>query len=514
MLGVGLDDLVQRETLRRQRRMAWLAAASLGGMAVTSTLAITAIQARDSARDQRREAEGLVAFMLGDLRGKLEPIGRLDALDGVGARVLAYYSKQNTAELPDASLLQRSRALSLMAEVANLRGDIDGALRLYKEASSGTAEAVRRNPKDPQRLFDHAQNVYWVGDIAMQRGQLQNAESSFRDYKRLAEAMVAIQPDNLKWRTEVRYAEANLGQVYMRQRRFAEASTEFSSALKMLEAVSAIDPKNSEYQGSLAEALAWLADAEAAQGHLQNATALRLRQIALLDRQRQHDPAVQFRQMLIPAHQGLAHLKAAGGDLDGGISEAAEAVSEANALIPTEPDNKKWVEFASSAKLSLAQLLLTKGNYSQASEQLRSACEPVRQGLARDGGAVNWKVLLRRCLAMEAQLAVDTGDASAAVSTAGRAVDVAKSVRSGDSVGDRFWLAKAYRILGDAYRKSGDAELAQAAWRAAFAALPNGIAERPYEIGERIEVLARVGRATEGRALANGMRSFGYRQLT
>jgi hypothetical protein len=93
-------------------------------------------------------------------------------------------------------------------------------------------------------------------------------------------------------------------------------------------------------------------------------------------------------------------------------------------------------------------------------------------------------------------------------------VDVAKSVRSGDSVGDRFWLAKAYRILGDAYRKSGDAELAQAAWRAAFAALPNGIAERPYEIGERIEVLARVGRATEGRALANGMRSFGYRQLT
>ena len=84
MLGVGLDDLVQRETTRRHRRLAWLAAASLAGMAVTSTLAFTAIQARDAARDQRREAEGLVAFMLGDLKDKLEPIGRLDALDGVG----------------------------------------------------------------------------------------------------------------------------------------------------------------------------------------------------------------------------------------------------------------------------------------------------------------------------------------------------------------------------------------------------------------------------------------------
>ena len=64
-----------------------------GGMAVTSTLAVTAIQARDAAREQRREAEGLVGFMLGDFKDKLEPIGRLDALDGVGARVLAYYQQ-------------------------------------------------------------------------------------------------------------------------------------------------------------------------------------------------------------------------------------------------------------------------------------------------------------------------------------------------------------------------------------------------------------------------------------
>ena len=84
MLGVGLDELVQRETTRRHRHMAWLAAASLAGMAVTSTLAVFAIQSRNEARQQRREAEGLVEFMLGDLRGKLEPIGKLDALDGVG----------------------------------------------------------------------------------------------------------------------------------------------------------------------------------------------------------------------------------------------------------------------------------------------------------------------------------------------------------------------------------------------------------------------------------------------
>ena len=58
-----------------------VAGGSLVGMVVASGLAVTAIQARDAARDQRREAEGLVGFMLGDLRTKLEPIGRLDVLD-------------------------------------------------------------------------------------------------------------------------------------------------------------------------------------------------------------------------------------------------------------------------------------------------------------------------------------------------------------------------------------------------------------------------------------------------
>jgi tetratricopeptide (TPR) repeat protein len=160
-------------------------------MAVTSTLAVAAFQARNEAREQRRQAEGLVAFMLGDLKDKLEPIGRLDALDGVGARVLDYYSKQDASELTDAALSQRSQALSLMAEVATARGDSQTALQLYRQAMAGTAEAMRRSPTNPEPIFQHAQNVFYVGEIAQNAGDLQTAESSFREYQRLARQMVA-----------------------------------------------------------------------------------------------------------------------------------------------------------------------------------------------------------------------------------------------------------------------------------------------------------------------------------
>ena len=214
MLGVGLDELVQREgSAAPAAADVRLAAASLAGHAGhQSGLPFTAIESRDAARDQRREAEGLIGFMLGDLRAKLEPIGRLDALDSVGARALAYYEKQDKTDLSDDALAQRSKALTLMGEIAESRGDLDGALRRYREAMAGTAEALRRLPNDPQRLFDHAQNVYWVGSIAMQRDQTAEAEQQFREYQRLAARMIAADPDNPKWQLEGVYAASNLGE--------------------------------------------------------------------------------------------------------------------------------------------------------------------------------------------------------------------------------------------------------------------------------------------------------------
>src|SRR6476469_5814477 len=319
MLGVGLDELVQRDTTRRHRQLAWLAAGSLAGMAVTSTLAVTAIQARNEAREQRREAEGLIGYMLGDLKGKLEPIGRLDALDGVGSRVLSYYQKLGTRELADAALLQRSRALSLMGQVSFERGRLDDSTRLFREAMAGTAEAVDRNPSDPQRLYEHAQNYFYLGEIARQRSNFPEAERDYRQYQQLASRMVAIEPNNLKWRMEAQYGQANVGIALLGQRRFAEAGPQFAGALRTIEALASVDPSNADYQEARSLSLAWLADTEWAQGHLNAAVAYRERQAALLDSLMRGNSNVAFRQWAIPAHQALGILYASQGKLDQGL---------------------------------------------------------------------------------------------------------------------------------------------------------------------------------------------------
>jgi tetratricopeptide (TPR) repeat protein len=511
MLGVGLDELVQRETTRRQRRLALLAAASLGGMAITSTLAVTAMQARDAAREQRREAEGLIGFMLGDLKDKLEPIGRLDALDGVGTRVLDYYKKEGTSDLSDAALLQRSRALSLMAEVATKRGDIDGALRLYREAMAGTGEAIARQPSDPQRLFDHAQNVFYVGAIAQERGDIKTSERYFREYKTLAARMVAIAPDNMKWRMEVQYADADLGTVLYRQRRFPEAAAQFQEALSTIEAISTADPANEDYKKSVAESLAWLADARRATGQYDSAIALRQRDVALLDALYAKTGDVDYRQRLIPARRTLGNLYDERGQAAAAIEQYRVSIAHADALTAIEPDNAQWLEYGYLVRLDLATALLRQKQVDQAAAQTNLVCQTVRRLLARD--ATN--PMLRRgsvsCGMMKARLALLKGSNSEASTLADQAIGTARSTHTDDKVIDGFLLAAAYRLRGDVARQAGDAAAASGFWTSAIAAIPPGAAEQPYETVERWRILTRLGRSQEAAPLAARLHSIGYK---
>src|SRR5690606_9420108 len=111
---------------------------------------------------QRSHAEGLVEFMLGDLRTRLAPEGRLATLDAVGKEALGYYAAQDPASLDADALARRARALQLIGQVYDERGQLDQALDVFRKAADSTAELLARDDGNPQRVFDHAQSVFGV----------------------------------------------------------------------------------------------------------------------------------------------------------------------------------------------------------------------------------------------------------------------------------------------------------------------------------------------------------------
>ena len=512
MLGVGLDDLVRREAQRKSKRLQAMVAASLVGMTVTSGLALAAVYARDEARDQRREAEGLVGFMLGDLRDKLAPLGRLDVLDAVGGRALGYYEKQDKGALSDEALAQRLRALTLMGEIANTRGDLDGALRRYREALAGTGEALRRKPGSAEALFDHAQNVFWVGYIDWQRGETETAAKAFREYKVLANRMAAAAPGEAKYRLEGIYADTNLGTVLLDQRHYAAAARVFEQSLRAGEALASAEPRNADYQKLMAEALANLSSALERSGKIEEALTQRERQIALIDRQMTGTGDVEYRSKAMAAHRAMGRLFASRGDMNAALDHARTASRLADELIRIEPANTQWLEFAAGAQLELGQLLTLYDQPAAAGAVIRSGCDIAGRLIAKDRSVVAWSGGLRHdCLIERARLALASGAPGEAVGLGQGALATidAKALRGDPD--EQYQAAVARRLIGDAYRAAGDVGAAKREWRAALAAWPDGAGQSPHQLAERTILLGRTGDAAGAARVARRLATMGYR---
>jgi tetratricopeptide (TPR) repeat protein len=512
ILGVGLDDLVQRDQLRRQRRLAAISGGSFLGMLVASGLAVTAIQARDAARDQRREAEALIEFMVGDLRDKLEPVGQLAALDGVGSRVLAYYSKQDTSQLSDAALLQRSRALALMADVAFQTGKLGESENLYRQAMAGTAEAVRRSPDDPQRLYEHAQNVFYVGDVARWAGDPTTAAAGYREYRRLAYQLSALDPDNLKYRMEVYYGEEDVGISLLNQRKYAEASRQFETSLSAIEKLASLDPSNLVYQREVGTILYWVAEAERAQGNFDSAIAVRQRQIAVVEGLLGAGAVdVQLRRQATVAHMALGILLSEQRGPAEGLSNLQTAVTDADQLMAVEPRSAVWKLTAAMTRLNFARMLLAAGNDGEAKSQWATGCQLAAGLKANGAGLSEARSVQTDCLVIKSRLELAGGATQSALATAQRALASARSERNQDPVNGRYRVAAIYLLRGDVHQRVGDAEAAKAAWNAGLAQLPQGVAERPQDTSTHAELLRRLGRAAEARPLTARLAAIGYR---
>lgn len=509
MLGVGLDELVEREAQRRQKRLAIITAASMAGMVVTSGLAVVALQARDEAREQRAEAEGLIGFMLGDLRGKLEPLGKLDVLDSVGERALRYYSGQDKKALSEEGLAQRSKALTLIGEIAQRRGDLDGALKRYSEALAGTAERLERAPDDPSRLFDHAQNVFWVGYIAWERRQIGEASRRFIEYKRLAERMIAIEPGNPRWQLEGVYADTNLGTLMLETKQYEPALTTLAGATRAAERLSAARPADQAYRTQVIDALAWQADAQEGAGRIAQALASRRRQVRLINALGSAGDTPDMQSKAAVAYKMIGRLEYLLGRIPIAIAELRHAAAIADGLRAVEPANAKWGSDSAGIYYQLGLILAETGDRQGAARAAWTSCALARQLVERDSSSVEARILhLGNCHFLRARGAAN---ARSALREARAAIEIGENGSSGGRTDGRELRIKSLLVAGDqlaATNRTGDA---LANWSSALVILTAAGDSHPNMRALQFRLLRRLGRHEESEAAARQLEAMGYR---
>lgn len=259
MLGVGLDTLIQRDTRRKRRRLQAVTAGALIFSCFMGATTFSAVTSRQAAETNRMQAENLVEYMITDLKEKLEPVGRLDILDGIGQRAVEYYNAQDIAKLPDDSLARQARARHILGQVALDARNFEKARQEIEAAARLTEEVYARNPNDTDAIFAHAQSEYWVGQVYYKLNETIKTRPHWKAYSDLGEILHSKDPKNYDWIMERGWGANNLALLSNRAGDFESARHNYLQAISYFHAALEQERNDYEAQKALANAMAGLA---------------------------------------------------------------------------------------------------------------------------------------------------------------------------------------------------------------------------------------------------------------
>ena len=376
LTGLELDALVQRDAQREIRRVTAVTLVALAAVLIMAFLLVLAVNARREAERQRSEAEGLVEFMLTDLRTDLKGVGSLKVMEAVNRRAIAYYGDQQAlGSLPDDSLERRARILHAMGEDDVRRSDFSGALARFKEASVATAATLGRHPDDAKAVFADAQSDYWIGHVHELRKQWAPAERYYALYAAAGRRLIALEPGNPDYMMERGWGPLNLGVVRLNGvKDSVTAERLFREAISWFDKAAQARPADESPPQEKANAYGWLADSLFARSRWSESLAARQAQYRIVERFYRADPEnAQKTYQLAIAERSVAHLSALVGDSTAATTSFLKAHERSTALVARDPSNADWLLLNAKIECDLLDLPQARSGAISETELRRSA---------------------------------------------------------------------------------------------------------------------------------------------
>jgi eukaryotic-like serine/threonine-protein kinase len=355
--------------------------------------------------DQRRgQAETLISFMLGDLRGKLLQAGRLELLEDVGREALDYFAAVPADELSTAEVAQRAKAIRQIGQIRQAQNQLPVALEAYRQSLALATMVAAREPANPAWQFELGNAHFYVGDALRRMRNLDAAMVEFEAYRDVARGLVERDPDNVDWQLELSYGAGGVAAILEAQSKLAEARTALEQAQAIKEDLARREPSRLDWQLAVATghnrlgvvveklgdtaarhrhfladveirrrlveaspnnlalkrpfvvALSFLARAATADGDLAEAEALHREAFEVASAMAANDPAnVDWRRDAAATGARLADLEAELGRLESALAHHVHAVAVLGPIAASDRTNTIWQKDAAAAELSLAQ---------------------------------------------------------------------------------------------------------------------------------------------------------------
>ena len=493
-----------------QRNRWAVLAGSVASLLLIASAGLALRQAEEADR-QRQQAESLLEFMLGDLRERLEGVGRLDVLDAVGSKVLAYYANQPTRRQRDEDLLRQATVLQMLGDLAEDRGRLDEAERSRRAAAETTGMLLEHAPEAPERVAAHSFSIDRLGWLASQRGDLARWAATIEQALRLAQDGLKLHPDHLGLRDAAVSSLANRSIVLMEQHALPAALASHEEAQQMLLKLAEDLPQQWLY---VAHSRGWFSRARAASGDLRGALALARSIPELSRRQPQAERDLRIGYLEASADAIAAQYLSELGELPAARNALDRGIARLRSLIAAETASLYNTWQLAVALIHDARLLRLNGAPGPAEARL----DEVEAILARGQGAtdpqdVEWRRLLPGLLRTERLLLHPerpAGRQAVRDFLDGLPRDTPDRQRLFAS--HQRMAAEAAAALGRACTLQGRAEDARQAWADGLRLAEDGArAGNPALIAVRLRALMGLGRTAEAAVLRQALQASPWR---
>jgi len=365
------------------RRLRWAAAIVLVLVAVAAAVKYTvdlrrertvAVLAREDADRRRGQAEALIGFMVGDLRSKLTKAGRLELLEDVGGKAMAYFASVPTSSLSGEELSLRVQTVYQIGAVRQAQGDLKGATVAYRDSLSLAQQLAARDPSNADWQLRLAFAHFYLGDALRRQGDLDGALSNLTEYRTIAERLVARDASNASWQLELSYANGGVAAIQEAKGDLAGARKGLELALALKDSLLTRDPQNVARRRDVGTAhnrlgvvLEKIGERELALQHYREDLAIREALVA-------RDPRDQsIKNDLYVALSYVSRANEDRGDLDQAVSYARRAFDIASSTAAGDPRNAAWQRDLAAAENRLGNVLRWRGESNEAVSRLSDA---------------------------------------------------------------------------------------------------------------------------------------------
>lgn len=469
LLDVRFDDLKRRE-LRRQYRNMTIAATVFALIAVlTIGLAITAYDARNDANRRREQAEDLISFMVGDLRTRLEAVGRLDVLDAVGDKSLSYFAALEDDELTPGTLLRRAQATRQIGEVRMSQGNMLEAQEAFMVSNNQAQQILGRHENPVEVQFELSQSHFYIGYVHYEQGEIEAAREQFEAYLQQATALLEQDPDNEGYLIEVSYAHSNLGSLELKANRMDRARSHFAATASIQKRQMDTYPDDIQPVKDYVETVSWLGeiapDSFKALDYFLQEVELRQRIVAVEDDKIQQE-------RLADALALLASQEMITGDIQGSRRHWSEAVALSSELARYDDENIRWARLKAYCQLGLIRMRTLVDDMDGLALTMDAVLSEFSEILTANPDSELSRLDYMQGLAQVARLQRLSGRPFSGPVEEARRLS-AEGGYLEPSATTTSILAQLFLLSGDAYSASGNDDMARAEWQQGLTLMTN-----------------------------------------